>query len=487
MDYYNEDYLIHYGVKGMKWGVRRYQKKDGSLTPAGKKRYSEDKSDSASVSNKTNLKKISHRDILEKKYRDSGMTESEAKEAANKRIKVEKAIAITAGVTVAACAAYYAKNKWTETYCDQILKSGTTFHNLDSVANPRPGEHLYVNYRQNDTNYFRGHFAINKMKKTGQVFNHTLTANEDIKIPSLNTRKNVFKQLYENDSEFRSAFSRHSNALSSSSADSVYKKMWQKFGDKDNEEFNVAKHKYFEALRQKGYEAIVDEWDTNPAVFRSDAPLILLNTSSKSFGEMTIKELTDKDILLAQADSRHYRSVRDFKTVLGVPHTNHFKESNSSLTKSAAKTARNVKNIETYLNSVSKKESGISIRDDVLKRNGKIYADAGKYMNKYSMDASEARSKAERKALLGDAAQGLGLVGGMLGLPYAVLTKTNQTKRIKKHLQEHPDTKLTYEQIKNATKYNKQVREYIEEHPNSKLTYAQILKLYYRLDNKRLA
>lgn len=34
--------LYHYGVKSMKWGVRRYQNKDGSLTPAGKKRYSDD-------------------------------------------------------------------------------------------------------------------------------------------------------------------------------------------------------------------------------------------------------------------------------------------------------------------------------------------------------------------------------------------------------------------------------------------------------------
>lgn len=32
-------YLNHHGVKGQKWGVRRYQNEDGSLTPAGKKKY----------------------------------------------------------------------------------------------------------------------------------------------------------------------------------------------------------------------------------------------------------------------------------------------------------------------------------------------------------------------------------------------------------------------------------------------------------------
>ncbi len=40
--YYN-DQIWHWGVKGMKWGVRRYQNVDGSLTPEGKQRYASER------------------------------------------------------------------------------------------------------------------------------------------------------------------------------------------------------------------------------------------------------------------------------------------------------------------------------------------------------------------------------------------------------------------------------------------------------------
>lgn len=38
----NQTYLALHGIKGQKWGVRRFQNPDGTLTEAGRKRYSKD-------------------------------------------------------------------------------------------------------------------------------------------------------------------------------------------------------------------------------------------------------------------------------------------------------------------------------------------------------------------------------------------------------------------------------------------------------------
>ena len=436
--------LYHHGVKGMKWGVRRFQKKDGTLTPAGKKRYSDNSPDGSA-------KKVSvHRRRLEEKYRAKGMSAAEARHAADKRIKVEKIIGGAAAVTVTACAAYYAKNKIAETYCDQVLKKGTTFHNLHSVAEARPGEHLYVNYRQNDKHFFRGHFAVGKLKQTGHVFEHVIEAKEDVKIPSINTRKSVFKQLYDGDDTFRKAINLHSHIdVNNTNSKTAYKSMWQLFGDKNNPAFNDAKKKYFEALRQKGYDAIVDEWDSSPRVFRSDAPLILLNTSSKSLGEMSIRELTAKEILVSQANSKWYAPTRTMKTVLDVPHTNHFKESSRHLSRYAAKNAKN----SEYIDRVLKESKSLNILavGQALNNRGSTLSDAGKYLTKYkgmtyekAMKLATAKNKAENTA---KTVATLSAAGVSAYAPIYALDRGVKTAYARNYIKNHPNTKLTVKEI----------------------------------------
>ena len=106
--------LYHHGIKGQRWGIRRFQNKDGSLTPAGRRRYDEPnvgrnnkqyadkvakkaKNMGATVSRESKSKepkkhkipenKSLHRLKLEEKYRNQGMSQEQAEQAAAKRIK----------------------------------------------------------------------------------------------------------------------------------------------------------------------------------------------------------------------------------------------------------------------------------------------------------------------------------------------------------------------------------------------------------------
>lgn len=422
--------LCHHGIKGQKWGVRRYQKKDGSLTVAGKKRYA----------------KSTHRSRLEEKYQRKGLSKEEAERAASRRIRTEKIVAGAAVVTVGACAAYYAKNKWTADHVDQVLSKGTTFHNLDSAANPRPGEYLYVNYRKDDKHFFRGKFAVNKLAKTGHVFDHSITAVDDVKIPSLNTRKSVFKQLYDTDPEFRETMKQHSNLKGPVSAKVTYKKMWPLFGDKNDPEFNKAKGKYFEALKQKGYDAIVDELDSRPSVFRSNAPLILLDTSSKSFGEMKISELSKREILISQANSYKQRKRSERLTRYYLPHANVFKESERRLSKHAARNAKNTRYVDKAIEELTKKGDD-NRTHNIFKQEGKVLADAGRYITMHeNMSIDTAMRIARSKKAASNAVNTVEDYASVI-VPISAVSAVRNNRKINNYRNEHPNTMLTDNEI----------------------------------------
>lgn len=65
-------YLVHHGIQGQKWGVRRYQNEDGSLTEEGRKRYNQYLSLQTSSSVKQKMKKLDdHFDAIESRLRSS--------------------------------------------------------------------------------------------------------------------------------------------------------------------------------------------------------------------------------------------------------------------------------------------------------------------------------------------------------------------------------------------------------------------------------
>lgn len=99
--------LCHWGIKGMKWGVRRYQNKDGTLTAAGKKHYAGDENAGEGATAKTEyapkrkggkaedysdeeLRARINRLQMEKQYRDlQGDTNIRADDP-NRELKAEK-------------------------------------------------------------------------------------------------------------------------------------------------------------------------------------------------------------------------------------------------------------------------------------------------------------------------------------------------------------------------------------------------------------
>lgn len=85
---YEEAYLAHHGIKGQRWGVRRFQNPDGSLTSAGAKRYAIG-SDGKLV-NKKGVTRASNRYQIKRAKQQARLERVKAKEAAKTERYKEK-------------------------------------------------------------------------------------------------------------------------------------------------------------------------------------------------------------------------------------------------------------------------------------------------------------------------------------------------------------------------------------------------------------
>lgn len=100
----HKEMLMHYGIKGQKWGIRRYQNEDGTRTAAGKKReqYNSNHEDYDKAHTTKSVKTMSDAELrnrlnrlqMEKQYKQLSSTDvKRGKDFVSKSLKVPTGVA----------------------------------------------------------------------------------------------------------------------------------------------------------------------------------------------------------------------------------------------------------------------------------------------------------------------------------------------------------------------------------------------------------
>jgi hypothetical protein len=114
--------LSHWGIKGMKWGRRRYQNPDGSLTPEGKKRYGDDShEDYRRAHDNKSIKQMSDKELQARNNRlqmEQNYKRLTQKTGTGK--KLVNAFVSTAGTITAVAGAYATYKKFADIGIDKI-------------------------------------------------------------------------------------------------------------------------------------------------------------------------------------------------------------------------------------------------------------------------------------------------------------------------------------------------------------------------------
>ena len=323
-----EDYLAHYGVKGQKWGVRRYQNEDGTLTNKGKKLRQNDQAQS---------------------------TKSSSTSANDRKQKVKKILAIGAGVAVAAALGYAAykgakavdnqyqtslskgidpirpfqKNLDKESGMAYIVPKGSKIQRLSRFDESNAKGHAYVTFDQRDNDRYRGFFgrilygskvAEEAIGKHSDVYVHDLEAKEDLISPSKETRMRTFLEMYKDNPVGvgrtlgnyhtkehgnrgvmpKAVYRRQYSHLKG--ADRItkgYRTFVKAIGDNNNAEL---RDECFSRLKAKGYNMIQDDQDSGKNGYR---PSIVFDR------EQSLIYIGHRDLPLSEV-KKNYRAYGRF-------------------------------------------------------------------------------------------------------------------------------------------------------------------------------
>lgn len=220
---YNQNELYHFGIKGMKWGVRRFQNQDGSLKPKGKQRY-----------DNSNAKNITS------KYDDN----------------------------------------------DIRVKSGSDVHRIipKGWVEKEKGYkgHAYASYKPEDTKRYKD-FAKMFDPSGNNYVDMRFKVTKDLVSPSLKKRVDTFIELIDKDPKFKESMikatrtpllftpkSTFDKLGNEKKLESAYRKMAYLVVSKRD-----IRDPYFNALKKKGYNMMLDDADIKGGI--SKEPIIIFD------------------------------------------------------------------------------------------------------------------------------------------------------------------------------------------------------------------
>lgn len=277
----------------MKWGVRRYQNKDGSLTTAGKARYNE---------NDTN---------------DDG-------KQINKKVVVGSVAAAAALVAIGSVALYHYKTSSYKTSInvnsltlgkykvneirdgDTIIPKGTTLFRSSSQRTLRDGP-VYMSITKNDRDRY-----IHRMSSMHKdLFQMNIKTSKDFKVPSEKKQMDMFIDLLTNDKTFSEKVTHNPygvtkkvfgdrKAATNFAKDYHYENFITKMIDYDPSKKDVL-NTFAEYVKKNGYDGLVDVNDIrttsdNPIIALGKNNLILDSTRKVNIGMKFISGLKLKNV-----------------------------------------------------------------------------------------------------------------------------------------------------------------------------------------------
>lgn len=317
--YVENDYnsIYHHGIKGMKWGIRRYQNEDGTLTPEGMKRYGK----------------------LYNYYKKQGLSEKQIGEALKKSITQRNMLkAVGLGIAGAGLG-YLAYKKLGGKYLDKVYKQGTKFHTLKAGQVDDLGKMVGPNLdRMKNGHFYAAKGGLDRARykarfgrgSGGNKFDVESKAINKIKVASEHSQKKVFDNLLKNDKDFADDFIKNTKSLSAyeenafkgsnpraikggrlldqlksgtkSKADLSKKDIenlhaYFDFQMVDHSSNAAAQKKYFDALKKAGYSG---KLDLNDAFNGYNSKSSTIFFDNKNLTQASVKQLSDKDIYDSQ-------------------------------------------------------------------------------------------------------------------------------------------------------------------------------------------